>query len=66
MQIKRTTVARKKPKEGHDDCPDASATGACDRVNGLIGREHPRETQLWWERMDADSKREDRTRSTSK
>jgi hypothetical protein len=66
MQIERITTARKKPKEGQDDCPDAIATGAHEFLNELIGRAHRQETRLRWERMDADNKREDRTRSTSK
>ena len=61
MQIERITANRKKLKEGHDDRPDAIAAGAYDPADKLHGREHPRETQLRWERMDTNNTQEDRT-----
>ena len=59
MQIERITTNRQKPKEDHDDGPDAIAVGAYDLATELHGREHAWETQLRWERMDANNKQEE-------
>ena len=59
MQIERMTTNHKKLQERHNDRPDAIAARAYDLADTLHGREHPRETQLRWEKMDANNKQEE-------